>query len=135
MEMPYSLANRWIEREVVPACQAHDVGLTCYSPLEAGLLTGEVTPDSPAGDPVRVRRGGQAFSAAQVVLAARLAELAHAWGAPPASLALSWLAGRPGVTSVILGPETSSDLDAGLTGVAHVLDPTQREALDGLVLA
>lgn len=134
MEMPYSLANRWIEREVVPACQAHDVGLTCYSPLEAGLLTGEVTGDTPAGDPIRVRRGGQPFTAAQVALAHRLADLARAWGAPPASLTLSWLAGRPGVTSVILGPETTADLDAGLAGVTHLLDASQRQVLDGLVL-
>ena len=134
MEMPYNLANRWIEREVVPACQAHDVGITCYSPLEAGLLTGEVTTDRPAGDPVRVRRGGQACTPAQMALATRLVALAHAWGISPATASLSWLVGRAGVTSVILGPETVADLEAGLTGVAHLLDNSQRRSLDELVL-
>ena len=134
MEMPYSLANRWIEREVVPACQAHDVGITCYSPLEAGLLTGEVTSDRPAGDPVRVRRGGQASTPAQVALATRLVTLADGWGISPATASLSWLIGRAGVTSVILGPETIADLEVGLFGVAHVLDTAQRHSLDALVL-
>lgn len=135
MEMPYSLANRWIEREVVPACLAHDVGITCYSPLEAGLLTGEVTAERPAGNPSRVRRGGQAFTQAQVDFAARLDALAGEWGSTPATLALAWLVARPGVASVILGPETGDDLEAGLAAISHVLDDAQRQALDDLVLA
>jgi aryl-alcohol dehydrogenase-like predicted oxidoreductase len=134
LEMPYNLANRWIEREVIPACQAHDVAITCYSPLEAGLLTGEITAERPAGDPRRVRRGGQACTPAQVALGTRLVALAHEWGTTPASLALSWLVGRPGVTSVILGPEVVADLDAGLTGVEHTLDNAQRTVLDSLSL-
>ncbi len=132
MEMAYSLAKRGVEAEVVPACRAHDVGLTCYSPLEAGLLTGEVSTSRPAGDPARVRRNGQAFSPAQVNLAMRLEALSASWGTPSATLALSWLAGRPGVTSVILGPETVADLEAGITGVAHALDEGQRAILDDL---
>lgn len=134
MEMPYNLANRWIEREVVPACKAHDVGLTCYSPLEAGLLTGEITNAHPAGDPRRVRRGGQLSSPAHVALATKLVTLAEEWGTTPATLALSWLVGRTGVTSAILGPETVADLDAGLVGVEYVLEESQRRRLDDLVI-
>ena len=44
MEMPYNVLNRGIEQDVVPACIEFGVGITCYSPLAEGLLTGRFSP-------------------------------------------------------------------------------------------
>ncbi|MGH2352921.1 MAG: aldo/keto reductase [Chloroflexota bacterium] len=137
MEMPYSLLNRGIEREVVPACLELGVGITCYSPLAAGLLSGRYTPDDPTGT-----RGGQhpsvrhgsahQFPPQRLATAARFAALAQAWGHPPVRVALAWLLTRPGVTSAIVGPERIDQLEDLLPAVDLTLDTDQLAALDGL---
>ncbi len=134
MEMPYNLANRAIETEVLDACVALDVGVTAYSPLEVGLLTGRVSGARPSGDPDRVRRGGVDFTPAQINLADRLVTIAQEWGQAPATLALSWLIGRPAITSVIVGTETIADVDGAIEAVAYSLPDDLRVALDGVTL-
>jgi len=134
MEMPYNLANRAVETEVLPACKALDVGVTVYSPLEVGLLTGSVSLAHPAGDPERVRRGGVDFTPSQIHLADRLVTIAQDWGQAPATLALSWLLGRPAIASVIVGTETVADVDAAVEAVGYSLPDALRVTLDALTL-
>lgn len=134
MEMPYNFANRAVETEVLPACKALDVGVTVYSPLEVGLLTGSVSLAHPAGDPERVRRGGVDFTPSQIHLADRLVTIAQDWGQAPATLALSWLLGRPAIASVIVGTETVADVDAAIEAVGYSLPDALRVALDALTL-
>ena len=137
MEMPYNLFNRGIEREVVPACLEFGVGITAYSPLGGGLLTGVYKPGepAPAGTRGAVRRtpSGLPFPEAQLQKAARLSELAAEWGEHPARLALAWLISRPGLTSAIIGPETIEQMEALRPAADLTLSQEQATALDALV--
>ena len=135
MEMPYSLANRRIEREVVPACLAFDVGITCYSPLASGLLTGIYKPDAapPPGTRASFRRNHiPPYPAAQLERVQRLVSLAEEWGHSAAQVALAWLLSRPAVSAAIIGPEDVPQLES-LTPAADLhLTPEQLEQVEAL---
>ncbi|RMH77042.1 MAG: aldo/keto reductase, partial [Calditrichaeota bacterium] len=45
LQPPYNMVHREVEREILPWCQAHEVGVIAYSPLQSGLLTGKFTRD------------------------------------------------------------------------------------------
>jgi 1-deoxyxylulose-5-phosphate synthase len=134
MEMPYNLVQRQIERDVVPACLALGVGITAYSALAEGLLSGRYTPNGPGSDePPAVRHGaGHRFPERRLEGAARLVALAREWDTPPAQLALAWLCDRPAVASAIVGPETEAQLEALAPAADLRLSESQTEALDQL---
>jgi 1-deoxyxylulose-5-phosphate synthase len=136
MEMPYSLVDRRVERDVVPACQAFGVSLTAYSPLGEGLLTGRFTPGGPGSEePPPVRHGaGHRFPEARLAVAERLVELGRTWGHAPARLALAWLLSRPAVASAIVGPETITQLEDLVPAAELTLTEEQTQALDELVV-
>jgi aryl-alcohol dehydrogenase-like predicted oxidoreductase len=133
MEMPYHLLNRGIEREVVPACLAFGVGITAYSPLGGGLLSGHYKPGQPPPPGSRAWfRPPPAFPEHQLHAAARLAALAAEWGHLPVQVALAWVLARPGLTSAIVGPETVQQLEELVPAVDLILNPEQVAQLDAL---
>jgi aryl-alcohol dehydrogenase-like predicted oxidoreductase len=136
MEMPYNLFNRGIEREVVPACLAFDVGITCYSPLASGLLTGVYRPGEapPPGSRASYARSHvRPFSDAQLEAVARLEARSTEWGVPVAQASLAWLLSRPAVASAIVGPETPAQLDSLVPACDLTLDAAQLEEVEALV--
>ena len=134
MEMPYSLLNRAIEREVVPACREFGVGITCYSPLAEGLLSGRFGPGQPRPDASVTFRHGpdHVFPEDRLRVAGRFIALAREWGHHPPVVALAWLLGRPGMTSAIVGSATVAQLEEVVPAAELQLDPPQVEALDAL---
>jgi aryl-alcohol dehydrogenase-like predicted oxidoreductase len=117
-QMEYSLLERGIEREVIPAAQAVGMGILPWSPLGRGVLTGKYRHTMPIDS-----RGANVDTASwvQVYLDERgrrvvdaLATAAEGLGASPTEVALAWLRDRPGVVAPILGPRTTSQLIAAL---------------------
>jgi aryl-alcohol dehydrogenase-like predicted oxidoreductase len=133
-QMSYSLLQRDIEREHVPACLQWGVGILPYSPLAAGFLTGKVRPgDRPAAGtrlgkfPDRFARydhdrGWRTLSAVEAA--------AQALGVAPSTVALAWLLHKPGVTSVIFGARTLEQLEPNLAASDLALPPETLAALD-----
>ena len=117
-QMEYSLLERGIEREIVPAAQSLGLGLLPWSPLGRGVLTGKYRHNTPSDS-----RGGNAETAGwiQIYLEDRgrrivdaLATAAEGLGASPTEVALAWLRDRPGVVAPILGARTNNQLLAAL---------------------
>jgi aryl-alcohol dehydrogenase-like predicted oxidoreductase len=117
-QMEYSLLERGIEREVIPAAQAVGMGILPWSPLGRGVLTGKYRHSMPIDS-----RGANVDTASwvQVYLDERgrrvvdaLSTAAEGLGASPTEVALAWLRDRPGVVAPILGPRTTSQLIAAL---------------------
>ena len=117
-QMEYSLLERGIEREVVPAAQALGLGILPWSPLGRGVLTGKYRHATPPDS-----RGGNADTAGwvQAYLDERgrrivdaVATAADGLGVAPADVALAWLRDRPGVVAPIVGPRTKAQLAAAL---------------------
>lgn len=133
-QMEYSLLERGIEREVVPAAHALGLGILPWSPLGRGVLTGKYRHGMPADS-----RGGNADTAAwvQVYLDDRgrrivdaVATAADGLGASPGEVALAWLRDRPGVVAPILGARTSQQLVAALASEELELPDEITRALD-----
>jgi aryl-alcohol dehydrogenase-like predicted oxidoreductase len=97
LQSEWSLWERTIEADVLPAARALGVGLLPFSPLGRGFLTGRATraEDYPEGDYRRnePRLTGDNFDRNQSIVAA-LAEVAVAHAATPAQVALAWLLAR-----------------------------------------
>ncbi|MCC5861372.1 MAG: aldo/keto reductase [Gammaproteobacteria bacterium] len=124
LQLEYSLAQRSIEREHLPAAQALGMGVMAWSPLASGLLSGKYRA---AGGAVsgRLTAGGldatAALSARHHDLLVALGEVAEALDRPMAQVALNWLANRPGVTSVIVGATRPEQLEANLACLGFTL--------------
>ncbi|MDP2288726.1 MAG: aldo/keto reductase [Actinomycetota bacterium] len=133
-QMEYSLLERGIEREIVPAAQALGLGILPWSPLGRGVLTGKYRHGTPADS-----RGGNADFAGwvQVYMDERgrrivdaVATAADGLGASPTEVALAWLRDRPGVVAPILGARNNSQLIAALASEELELPEEISRALD-----
>jgi aryl-alcohol dehydrogenase-like predicted oxidoreductase len=113
----YSLLERTVELEVIPACEAYGIGLLPWSPLARGLLGGALIPATEGrraeGD---VRRDLETHRAQLEAYEALCREL----GEQPADVAVAWLLHQEAVTAPIIGPRTLSQL----TGSIRALDLT-----------
>ena len=127
-QVEYSLLNRSVEREVLPAAVATGLGLFPWSPLGRGVLTGKYR----GGTPVDSRGASPTFagfvgayleeSSARVVEA--VARAAEGLGWTPLEVALVWVRDRPGVTAPIVGARTAAQLRGSL-GLEEKSLPTE----------
>ncbi|WP_406474752.1 aldo/keto reductase [Streptomyces platensis] len=133
-QMEYSLLQRGIEREVLPAALDLGIGLLPSSPLGRGVLTGKYRHGTPADS-----RGASEHLAAFVApyldeTASRVVEAvttaADGLAVTPLQVALSWVRDRPGVTAPILGARTAQQLRAALSVETLSLPDEIRQALD-----
>ena len=133
LQLEYSLLERTIEGELVPLALEHGLGITPWSPLKSGVLSGKYTRAN-AGK-VQAGRGEWATSAlnerAYAIIDA-LAEIARTAGSTVARVALAWVQQRPGVTSTIIGARTLEQLEDNLAALELQLSPEQLGRLDGL---
>lgn len=135
LQIEYSLLERTVEGDLVPMARELGLGVTPWSPLKYGLLTGRFTRENrgkPAGGGGS-KRGEWVSSSltdrAYDVIDALLAAAREA-GCTPAQAALAWLQGRPGVTSTIIGARTLKQLDDNLGALDVRLTEKQRARLD-----
>jgi aryl-alcohol dehydrogenase-like predicted oxidoreductase len=133
-QVEYSLLNRRIEAETVPACQALGVGVLPWSPLGRGVLTGKYrtgTPaDSRAASPHFANFVGSYLDerCARIVEAVARAADGLQWS--PLEVALAWVRDRPGVTAPIIGARTAAQLRGSLAVEECELPPEIAAALD-----
>ena len=133
-QMEYSLLNRTIEHEVLPAAQALGLGVLPWSPLGRGVLTGKYRTGTPADS----RAASSHFASfvnpylgprSQQVVEA-VAQAADGLGWSALEVALAWVRDRPGVTAPIVGARTAPQL-RGALGVEELTLPEEiRTALD-----
>ena len=130
----YSLLNRKIEREILPASRELGVGVLAWSPLGRGVLTGKYR----SGLPSDSRGASPHFSSfiepyldersRKIVEAVMVA--ADGLGLSPLEVSLAWVRDCPGVTSAIIGARTGAQLRGALSAESVTLPVPVREALD-----
>ncbi len=133
---PYSILLRGIERDVLPTCRRHGIGVIVWSPLAGGWLTGKYRRgvDAPSGsraetNPDHFDVGNEAkFDAVE-----QLAVVAADAGLTLTQLALAWSVEHPAVTSALIGPRTEEQLDDLLAAADLVLDGATLAAIDDVV--
>ncbi len=133
-QVEYSLLNRAIEHEVVPAAAALGLGVLPWSPLGRGVLTGKYrngTPsDSRGASPHFANFVGNYLDERGRSIVEAVCRAAEGLGWSPLEVALVWVRDRPGVTAPIVGARTASQL-SGALGAEELVLPTEIvDALD-----
>ena len=112
----YNLLNRMPEVEILPACGFHGIGVTPYSPIARGVLTGKYKPgDAPPADS-RAARADKRFMQtewreASLVIAQTLEVHAQKKGFSLLQFATAWVLANRFVSSVIAGPKTLAQFE------------------------
>jgi aryl-alcohol dehydrogenase-like predicted oxidoreductase len=131
LQIEYSLLERTVEGELIPMAQELGIGVTPWSPLRGGVLTGKYTRHN--ADRIKPDRGDWVTRAlnekAYTVIDALIA-MAKERDSTPARIALAWLNAQPGVTSIIIGARSVSQLDDNLAAADLSLSPEQLDKLD-----
>lgn len=115
----YSLLNRKVEEEVLPAAISMDIGFFSWSPLGRGVLTGKyrngVPSDSRGASPHFANFVEPYFSDKAKKIVEAVCVAAEGLGFSPLEIALSWVRDAPGVTSTLIGARTGAQLRGILT--------------------
>jgi aryl-alcohol dehydrogenase-like predicted oxidoreductase len=131
LQPPYSLVARQIEADILPACIRHGLGTLVYSPLGGGVLTGKYHAGEPApadsragrsGRTARVNWASRMLTERNLTIADEVSKVAAELGTTATAVAIAWVLGRRGVTSVIIGPRTLQQYEENLPGFDLVLD-------------
>jgi len=133
-QVEYSLLNRTVEHEVIPAAQAMGLGVLPWSPLGRGVLTGKYRTGTPSDSRGATEHFGR-FVGAYLdergrAITEGVCRAADGLGWSPLEVALTWVRDRPGVTAPIVGARTAQQL-RGALGVEELELPAEIvEALD-----
>lgn len=140
LQPQYNLLDRGIELELLPQCIEEGIGLLPWSPLGGGWLTGKYRRDQTPSGATRLgedpARGVEAYDGRNTPqtfdVIEELVRLAEVHGATPAQVALAWVRQRPGITSVILGARTTTQLQDNLGSLDVTLDEEEMAGLTAL---
>ena len=135
-QMLYNVLVRQLDLEFFAFARKNPIHVTVYNPLAGGMLARSPAPG--AAIPAGSRFASNAiyrkryWTDALFGLAQRLGEVARAEGMELVTLAYAWLAGRPGVDSVLAGPGSVAHLDAAIDSCAVELPAPLRAKVDDI---
>jgi aryl-alcohol dehydrogenase-like predicted oxidoreductase len=132
----YSLLVRDPERDLLPAMEAYGLGLLPYFPLACGLLSGKYKRNTPMPEGARLtttqRLADRYLTDANWQIMERLDRFCAKRGRSVLELALSWLAARPPVCSVIAGATRPEQVEQNVKAIDWVLTPDDMAEIDRL---
>jgi aryl-alcohol dehydrogenase-like predicted oxidoreductase len=145
----YGLFDRRMERDVLPWCEAHDVGFVGYGSLAYGLLSGTLAPDHafPADDwrsktdKWGVMGGlfehlfGPGAIPTNVAVVDALQEVAQQRGMTVAQLALRWASSSAAVSAALVGCRNVTEVEADVAALGYTIDDDDRAAIDAAFAA
>lgn len=135
-QLEYSLLQRGVEREVLPAALDAGVGVLAGSPLGRGVLTGKyrhgIPQDSRGASPYLTGFVQPYLGERSRRIVDALATAADGLASSPLAVALAWVRDRPGVASALVGARTAAQLQAALSVEALTLPDEIRGALDDI---
>ncbi|MFO0572438.1 MAG: aldo/keto reductase [Polyangia bacterium] len=133
LQIEYSLLERSVEQELVPMARELGLGITPWSPLKSGVLSGKYTRKNDGQ--VKADRGfllGSFLNEKTYSLVDELAAIAGAHGSTVARVALAWLQAQPGVSSTIIGARRLEQLEDNVQALGLKLTADELARLDGL---
>ena len=133
LQPQYHMMDRYIEHEIMGICEKYGIGITPFSPLAQGLLTGKYKKGEPF--PEGSRATHQADKQVNALLTdenldkvEKLSKIAEELGTNMSVLALAWILRKDIISSVITGASKPSQLDNNLAAAGFVIpDDAQRE--------
>jgi aryl-alcohol dehydrogenase-like predicted oxidoreductase len=132
----YSLLNREVEKDVVPACKNYGLGLLPYFPLASGLLTGKYQRGEKPPADSRIAawgpRGESLLTDANFEIVEKAEAFARERGKTLLDLAFGWLASHDFVPSVIAGATKPEQVEANVKAAEWKLTPDETAEVDRL---
>ncbi len=130
LQPPYSAVSPEIEKETLPYCQQHGIGVIVYSPMKSGLLTGTMTRDRVAAFPADdFRKRALAFQepnlTRNLALAERMKEIGARHGRSAGEVAIAWTLRHPAVTGAIVGMRSAAQAKGVLGAMEFRLSPEE----------
>lgn len=139
LQLEYSLVERTIEREHVPAAKEFGVGICPWSPIAGGFLSGKYKPEGNGSNEGRLDVTKHSdnpvfskFTPKNWAILEELLKVAKEVGHSPAEVALAWVYTQPGVTSTIIGATKLNQLDANLSALSITLPPDAVQRLNAV---
>jgi len=135
LQIEYSLLQRTVEDELIPMAQEMGLGITPWSPLKGGLLSGKYTRANAGNVSGRLQtrsNGNVELSEQQLTIIDELQRIAAIHNTNPAAVALSWVNNKPGVSSTIIGVRTLQQLEANIAATNVHLSNEEIASLDAL---
>jgi aryl-alcohol dehydrogenase-like predicted oxidoreductase len=138
LQLEYSLVERGIEREHIPAAQELGLGITPWSPLAGGFLTGKYRRQGDTGEgegrleitKAVPNAGFQRFTERNWKILDVLLGVAKQINRPPVQVALNWTITQPGITSTIVGASKLAQLEDNLRSSEFEIPAELRSRLD-----
>jgi aryl-alcohol dehydrogenase-like predicted oxidoreductase len=133
LQLEYSLTERNIEREHIPAAQELGIGICPWSPLAGGFLTGKYQRQGDTGTGEgRLTKGSpfNKFTENNWRILEVLLDVSKQFGKSPAQVALQWVVAQPGITSTIIGASSLAQLNDNLASLDFALPEDLRKRLD-----
>jgi aryl-alcohol dehydrogenase-like predicted oxidoreductase len=123
LQPPYSAISPEVENEILPYCQQHGIGVSVYSPMKSGLLTGAMTRERVANFPQDdFRRKALNYQEPHLTRNLELADLMKEIGArhgrTAGEVAIAWTLRHPAVTAAIVGMRSPQQV----TGVVGAME-------------
>ncbi len=135
VEQPhYNMLHRYIEDQIMPACIRHGMGITVWSPLEQGLLTGKYNDGVPSGT-----RGAETewlseyLTDENIAKVIALGKVARSLGITLAQLALAWILRLPEISCAIVGATKIDQLNENLKASGIKLEQSTLEEIERIL--
>ena len=133
LQIEYSLIERTVEGELVPMALELGLGITPWSPLRGGVLTGKYTrANAASASPGRGDRVKAYFTERTFDIVETLIRIAEELETTPAAVAVAWVQARRGVTSTIIGARSVAQLNQNLAALDVRLGAEHVSALDAV---
>jgi aryl-alcohol dehydrogenase-like predicted oxidoreductase len=133
LQIEYSLLERSVEQELVPMAHEFGLGITPWSPLKSGMLSGKYTRHNTGR--IKADRGFIAdtfLNEKTYAIVDELDTIAKAHDSTVARIALAWVQAQPGITSTIIGARRLAQLEDNLKALDVKLSTEELGRLDAL---
>lgn len=135
LQPPYSLINRNVEKDILPYCLQHNIGVIVYSPMQSGLLTGAMTPERVKSLPQDDwRRKHPEFNEPRITrnlkLVQLLSEIGNAHDVSPGVVAIAWTLRQPAVTAAIVGGRRPDQVERNIKAIDFRLHPEEIQQIE-----
>lgn len=131
-QVPYSMVNREIEKNVVPQAIERGMGIIAYSPLQRGLLTGKIKPGHKFGEG-DTRESNRFYTEENIRRANALLEeiqpIAHEHGATLSQLVINWTIHQPGIACTLVGARNEEQVADNAKALSFTLSPEELEQI------
>jgi aryl-alcohol dehydrogenase-like predicted oxidoreductase len=134
----YSIVDRQVELEHLPATAHYGLGVTSYSPLARGVLSGKYAVDAAPPADSRAGRGDRRIQQTEwrtesLAIAQKIAAHATSRGMTPVAFALAWVLHNRLLTATIAGPRTEAHWDGYIAALSAQLTAEDEKFVDSLV--